>query len=330
MIQTSLFSAEKYELPKAKKKDKKNVMTLQNKAIRSPLFYVGDKYKLIPQLKEYFPDNINTYYDVFCGGGSASINIKAKNIVMNDVDRKVIELHQHLQKVSSNIDGYIRKMYKIIQSYGLSHSEIEVNPRIEDLKKVYKKTYFAKYNKDAYLKLRDDYNNDQSNIDLLYLLLIYGFNHMIRFNSNGNFNLPVGNVDWNKNVTNALKNYALWFNNNNVNVSQGLDFETFVETNKVLSNDFLYFDPPYLITFSDYNKLWNGLSEERLYNLLDSLDKRGIKWGLSNMVFHKGKQNDILVNWCQKYKVFNIESNYISRFDNTVKKDSQEIYVTNY
>lgn len=27
---------------------------------------------------------------------------------------------------------------------------------------------------------------------------------MIRFNKNGEFNLPVGNLDWNKNVTEAL------------------------------------------------------------------------------------------------------------------------------
>ena len=41
----------------------------------------------------------------------------------------------------------------------------------------------------------------------LYLLLIYGFNHMIRFNRAGQFNLPVGNVDFNFNVEQALKDY---------------------------------------------------------------------------------------------------------------------------
>jgi hypothetical protein len=68
----------------------------------------------------------------------------------------------------------------------LSLSEQGKNSEIEKLKKKYKKTYFAKYNKSAYLKLRDDYNKDESNTQLLYLLLIYGFNHMIRFNSQGN------------------------------------------------------------------------------------------------------------------------------------------------
>lgn len=69
------------------------------------------------------------------------------------------------------------------------------------------KTYYSKYNKDAYLKMRQDYNKNKDNVLLLYLLLIYGFNHMIRFNSKGDFNLPVGNVDFNKNVYIALINY---------------------------------------------------------------------------------------------------------------------------
>ena len=39
----------------------------------------------------------------------------------------------------------------------------------------------------------------------LYLLLIFGFNRMLRFNSKGEYNLPVGNVDFNKNTETALR-----------------------------------------------------------------------------------------------------------------------------
>ncbi len=317
-MQTALFSVETYET------------NSKTKIVRSPLFYVGDKYKLMPQLKNMFPNNIETYYDVFCGGGSASLNIQASNFVMNDIDKKIIALHQHLQKNSNDIYSFIERMYELIRNYGLSLSEKEKNMEIEKLKKEYTKTYFSRYNKTPYLKLRSDYNNDQSNMDLLYLLLIYGFNHMIRFNKQGKFNLPVGNVDWNKNVTNALKDYSNWFNNNDVQLSEGLDFEEFVEKQCINSGDFLYFDPPYLITFSDYNKLWNEQEEQRLYSLLDRLSEQGICWGLSNMILHKGKKNQLLLKWSEKYNRYHIDSNYISRFDNTIKKGSKEIYVTNY
>lgn len=299
------------------------------KAIRSPLFYVGDKYKLMPQLTKLFPKNIQTYYDVFCGGGSASINVEANKYVMNDINPKIIELHNYLQKNSSDIEKFISEMYNCIRKYGLSLSELGKNTEIEELKKEYKKTYFAKYNKESYLKLRHDYNKDQSNTALLYMLLIYGFNHMIRFNSKGDFNLPVGNVDWNKNVSVALRNYANWYNENDVYVSNGMDFEKFIELQDIKQGDFLYFDPPYLITFSDYNKLWSDEEERRLYSMLDKLNEKGIQWGVSNMLTHKEKTNEILSEWATKYNRFSIKSNYISRFDNTQKIGSREIYVTN-
>lgn len=49
-----------------------------------------------------------------------------------------------------------------------------------------------------------DFNSNKNELIKLYLLLIYGFNRMLRFNRNGDFNLPVGNVDFNNNVVNAL------------------------------------------------------------------------------------------------------------------------------
>ncbi|MEI4781849.1 Dam family site-specific DNA-(adenine-N6)-methyltransferase [Streptococcus pasteurianus] len=300
------------------------------KAIRSPLFYVGDKYKLMPQLKELFPQNINSFFDVFCGGGSVSINTQANQYFLNDVNEKVIELHSLLMNHSADMEKFILYQYKQIEKYGLSHSEFGLNEEIEKLKRDFKKTYFSKYNKESYLALRASYNSDQSDVMKLYLLLIYGFNHMIRFNNSGQFNLPVGNVDWNKNVTQSLINYSEWTQskNNNVNLTS-LDFEEFVNNQKIGKNDFLYFDPPYLITFSDYNKLWSLEEELRLYNLLDRLDQIGIKWGISNMVSHKGKTNKVLIKWAQKYNEYSITSNYISRFDNTIKENSKEIYVTN-
>lgn len=298
--------------------------------IRSPLFYVGDKYKLMPQLRQLFPKNISIYYDVFCGGGSASINSGVKSVVMNDVDSRIIDLHRFLQDAAGNIEALIGTLYKTIDEYGLSLSERGVTEDLKKLKKEYKKTYFSVFNKAAYQKLREDYNQDQSRTDLLYLLLIYGYNHMIRFNSKGKFNLPVGNVDWNSNVSLALKRYALWYNTHRVELAESQDFEGFLDSRKFSRNDFLYFDPPYLITSSDYNKLWDAENERRLYAVLDYLDHKGIRWGVSNMLQHKGRKNQILMKWAKNYNTYPITSNYISSFDNSVKINSREVYVTNF
>lgn len=296
---------------------------------RSPLFYVGDKYKLMPQLIKLFPSDIDTFYDVFCGGGSVSLNATAKKYSLNDLDKNIILLHKALYKNSFDISGYIKRMYSLIVEYGLSHSEISINDELSELKKIYKKTYFARYNKEKYIHLKEDYNNDKQNMYLLYLLLVYGFNHMIRFNSSGQFNLPVGNVDWNKNVTRSLHVYFEWCRNHEVEYSDGLDFEEFLNSKDMYKNDFVFLDPPYLITNSNYNKDWTIKNEKRLYDVIDELTLNKVNWGLTNLISHKGKKNNLLIKWSKKYNVYSIDSNYISRFDNSIKVDSKEVYVTN-
>ena len=173
-----------------------------------------------------------------------------------------------------------------------------------------------------------DYNEDKD-ISKLYLLLIYGFNHMIRFNRNGDFNLPVGNVDFNKNVYEAILNYLSFVEDKKIEYSTK-DYVDFIKETNFKERDFIYLDPPYLISNSEYNKNWTSEDEVRLYDLLDFLNEKNVYFGLSNMTDHKGNSNEILKKRMKKYIVHEIESNYISRFDNTVKKNSREVYVTNY
>ena len=41
-----------------------------NKYIKSPLNYTGGKYKLLDKILPLFPNDINTFVDLFAGGGS--------------------------------------------------------------------------------------------------------------------------------------------------------------------------------------------------------------------------------------------------------------------
>lgn len=300
---------------------------MKNSAIRSPFFYVGDKYKLMPQLQKLFPDNINSYIEPFAGGGSSFLNTKANKYIVNDIDFYVIELHKKLSSFSENTDTFVKLLYTLIDEYGLSCSYRGITVS-KELKKKYVKTYYSHYNKDSYIHLRDDYNNDGDLIKL-YLLLIYGFNHMIRFNTSGMFNLPVGNVDFNKNVYNAICNYMVFMNVSNVDF-YNMDYSDFLEQLEIKEKDYVYFDPPYLISGSEYNKLWNENKEIELCNYIDKLDKKGIRFGITNLVNHKGKHNDIFMTWSKKYQVYSIDSNYISFNDNTIKENSKEVFVTNY
>ena len=294
---------------------------------RSPFFYVGDKFKLIPQLKKYFPTDINRFIEPFCGGGSVFLNVDAESYLINDIDSYMIALHKLLIKYSKDVDEFWNDLNEIIEQYQLSASFLGRTVP-EEYKINFVKTYYAKYNKDSYVKLRADFNADKSDLLKLYVLLIYGFNRMLRFNNNGDFNLPVGNVDFNQNVVNALTSYFEYVSEKDITL-YNCDFEKFLSGVKPDSEDFIYLDPPYLISFSEYNKLWNTDTEKRLLHLLDELNSKNIRFAISNIIRHINMYNDIFDEWAKKYNVHDITSNYISFNDNT-QKGSYEVLVTNY
>lgn len=298
-----------------------------DKKSRSPLFYVGDKYKIINQIKVYFPKEIKRYIEPFVGGGSSFLNVSANEFILNDIDSNIINLHKFLTEYSNKKGDFFKEIEEKINNYELSYSfKGKMVP--DDFKQKYKKTYYAKYNKESYLKLRDDYNNNQNDMFSLYLLLIYGFNHFLRYNSFKQFNLPVGNVDFNKNVFDSLNNYFDFAKENKLKFTN-LDYKEFLNKIKLKDGDFIYFDPPYLISNSEYNKLWTENDEQELLNLLDDLNNKGIKFAISNVTHYKSKENQIFINWSKKYKVIKINSNYISYHDNK-KKTIREVLVTNY
>lgn len=295
---------------------------------RSPLFYVGDKYKLINEIKTHFPQHIGRLIEPFVGGGSVFMNVDANEFLLNDIDSFVIAIHKMLCSYVDREEEFFKEFFDIVKKYNLSLSYKE-NTVPKELKESFPKTYFAKYNKEAYSRLRDDFNKGgKQDIMQLYALLIYGFNRMLRFNKKGDFNLPVGNVDFNQNTYNAIVDYFTLLKEKNT-VWYNEDFRVFLNNTDYREDDFVYLDPPYLITFSEYNKLWNEETERELLNLLDDLNKRDIKFAISNVTHYKGKVNNLFLEWSKKFNSFPIKSNYISFNDNTVK-NFNEVLVTNF
>lgn len=97
-------------------------------------------------------------------------------------------------------------------------------------------------------------------------------------------------------------------------------------------DDFWYFDPPYLISGTIYNQAWTLEEDRKLFKLLDLLDSKNIKWGLSNLFQSKGKSNTELIEWSKKYKVFHLNKQYTNSNYQRKNRDQldDEVYVTNY
>ena len=98
----------------------------------------------------------------------------------------------------------------------------------------------------------------------------------------------------------------------------------------------IYCDPPYFITTGSYNdgnrgfKDWKITQEEALYNFLDKADERGIRFALSNVLTHKGRTNELLCEWSEKYKVITLSSDYSNSSYNTKRGASTEVLIINY
>ena len=109
----------------------------------------------------------------------------------------------------------------------------------------------------------EDKDSDEANL-LLYLLLVYGFNNDLRFNSDGDYNLPCGKTDLNKNNISKIEKFIERAQKSEYIFMCG-DFRNKNIQKIVLNADFVYMDPPYLITDAVYNESdgWNSKKEKQ-------------------------------------------------------------------
>lgn len=285
--------------------------------IKSPLNYVGGKYKILNQIIPKFPKKINTFVDLFGGGFNVGINVDADTVVYNDVIEPLCELMNYFS--NKNVEEVVQKLEDNISINGLD-----------------------KGNTDAFLKLRNKYNhsvykNEDDKIIDFYTLILYSFNYQIRFNQNMKYNTPFGKnrSSYNSNTKKNLEKFVNKINKINVKVSK----EKFVDFDfsNLGENDFVYCDPPYLITTGSYNdgnrgiKDWTLDDEKKLLNILDDLNSKGIKFALSNVLVANDKKNEILTEWSKKYTVYIIKNTFNnSNYRRKNKDDTIEVLITNY
>lgn len=294
--------------------------------IKSPLNYTGGKYKLLPQLLPLFPKQIDTFVDLFCGGCNVGVNVNAKRIICNDIEEHVIGLMNYFK--SSNSKELVQKIETVIEKYGLSNTALNGY----EYYNCNSSQGVGSYNKDKYLKLRSDYNKDTTNDLFFYIVVLFAFSNQIRFNSKGEFNMPVNKRDFNDNVKNNTIKFVDRLKELNI-IFTCNDFNT-LKIDKLSANDLIYCDPPYLITCASYNEQdgWNEQHERNLLQLLDNCNSKGIKFALSNVLENNGKKNEILIEWCKKYNVHYLNADYSN--SNYHKKDKEnkpiEVLITNY
>jgi len=304
--------------------------------IKSPLNYTGNKSRILEQLFQFFPKKINKFVDLCCGGASVGLNACADHVVCLDIDKKVISLLHALRYFSETT--IIEKVEKLIDMFKLSYTCRDGYDKYRQY--LDGNNGLKRYNVNGYLKLRRYYNENNFSNQLeksicLFVLIIYCFNNDFRFNSNGYFNMPVGKTDFNDSIRNKLHSFKEGVKNKEIDFITH-DF-TIMKDFTLTRNDFVYVDPPYLITNAVYNgngAKWDEFLEKNLLAVLISLHKRNIKFALSNVLNKGEKRNEILINWVHENEFFVKKINYHYRSSSYNKKDretpEEEVLIVNY
>lgn len=284
--------------------------------IKSPLNYIGGKYKILSQILPLFPKRIDTFIDVFCGGCNVAVNVNAKRILANDNLSYLIALLKFLQQ--NPLEKTLQEIEQIIHFYALS-----------------------KENAEGYKLLRDDYNARKLPLKLL-ALIAFSFNHQIRFNSAHKFNTPFGKnrSSFNAKMRQNLIAFTQALQHKNMQFFK-LDFTEALKNIPLNTQSFVYADPPYLITQGTYNdgkrgfSGWNEKLESKLLCALKELHDKGIKIALSNVSSHKDRENTVLTQWAEKcgFNLYFLSMDYTNANYQAKHKDKSktcEVLITNY
>lgn len=250
---------------------------IKNSYLKPSFNHLGNKFRIMENLLRHFPKkNIECFVEVFAGSGIVSLNYQNPKIFfLNDKDIWLTKILEYLINNEPNL--IIKKIEQIINKFNLPFNQPN-------------EKYVEQFN-----LLKDSFNKNKK-VDKLLVLVLFGFNQQIRFNSNGDFNIPAGKFHWNSYQRNKLLNYCLAIKDKEIFIKNE-DFYFFVNNIKKTckkEKTLFYFDPPYLITNATYNVGWDIEKEKQLINLLKEMTIQGYKWILSNVYTSNNKKNTFL------------------------------------
>lgn len=240
------------------------------------LKWVGGKRKLIPFLMELIPDNIETYYEPFVGGGAFFYALEEnklfKNAVINDFNKELINAYS---VIKSNLSQLIYNLQLLKDSYHSGNKE--------EFYYIVRNNYYLV--KNNFTGIQASVGNSATERAARFIFLNKCcFNGMYRVNKKGKFNVPFGKhanppilqsdvlIECEKALTNTI-------------VLNG-DFEPAIANAK--SGDLIMCDPPYVpisktSNFTSYTESgFNIAEQERLSKCMKSLANNGVSVIISN------------------------------------------------
>lgn len=271
--------------------------------VRTPIYYAGKKEGLLPQILQVFPSDIDNFVDVFAGSCSVGVNVNANHIHMIDSNHGISLIFSYIQNTPfETIKNEIEKI-------------IEENKGLKT--------------KEDYYIYRAKVESSYSSADLLVLICCCFCNQM-RFNKDGKFNSPYGDRMSYKTIIQKIKEFQSVIKVVTKYHFYESDYKNFIFNILpfLCDKDLIYLDPPYLGAVAVYNSLWEEKDDDELVDILKEIDKKGVKFALSNNTNY----NPLIVKKMSSFNVVNLSWDY-NNANYHKKKRNQfegEIIIKNY
>lgn len=290
--------------------------------IKNCFNYVGSKDRIFHIIDKNLDKSKNNFVDLFCGSGVVGINELSsyKNIVLNDACWQMTETLKYFR--DNSFEKIIADIDKVIKEYSLS-----------------------KTNKEGYLRLREDFNEEPYlklvfDPVMFYCLTTHSFNYNIHINSSGKFSVPFGSNRsyFNESLRAKLEAFQWELHENKDKITiKNESFEVLVsKAERIIPKSMFYCDPPYYSSDDAYSRIyylgkWDEAKERKLYETLDFINDHGGSFLLSNVLENNGKTNHILTEWCKKYNVTRVLSDFENcNYQRKNNGSTNEVIIRNY
>ncbi len=275
----------------------------KNKLVAPVVKWVGGKRQLLEEITPKLPKRITTYCEPFLGGGAVLFSLQPKTAIVNDLNADLMLVYEVIR---DNVELLIGALEK-------HENTAEYFYRIRDLDR----------DKTSYLEMSAVERASR----IIYLNKTC-YNGLFRVNSSGEFNSPFGHYK-NPNIVNApvLRAVSKYFAANNIQFLHE-DFETVLR--QVPRGGFVYLDPPYdpvsdTASFTGYNRGGFGREEqERLKQCCDELNRRGVKFLLSN------SSTEFIRKLYDGYMIETVHAKRAINSDASKRGAIEEVLISNY
>lgn len=276
----------------------------ESKLVVPFLKWVGGKRKLIPEIKKMLPGGLSkyTYYEPFVGGGALLFDLQPTQAVINDSNEELINVYTVIRDHPKELIDELKK-HKNTPEYFYEIRPIDRKPIFNNISNIERASRIIYLNKTCY-------------------------NGLYRVNNSGKFNSPFGKYK-NPNIVNesVIKAVSNYLNNAQVEILN-VDYE--VALRNVSKNAFVYLDPPYhpiskSSNFTGYVRGgWGEKDQLRLRDICNNLNKKGVKFLLSN------SSSDFIKEIYDEYNIHTVRASRSINSDSSKRGKVDELLIRNY